>query len=133
MAMRNGVVADTLRNAGISYPVIFGLQLPQISQIAREIGKNRQLAEALWQDVNVRESRLLAPALMNVEEVTFADAMKMIDELKTREEADILIFRLLRFHPEIIQIHSAVREIASGRVSSDLSHYTLTAIERFLD
>ena len=37
MTYRNGIVADTLRKAGLPFGVIFGLQLPQLSGIARDI------------------------------------------------------------------------------------------------
>ena len=67
MAYRNGIVADTLRSAGMNcYSVIFGLNLPQLSAIARQITETHDrdafvsLADALWADKAVRESRLLA-------------------------------------------------------------------------
>ncbi len=54
MVFRNGIVADTLRNAGMPYHVIFGLQLPQLSQIARTVSPDSTLARELWEDKNVR-------------------------------------------------------------------------------
>ena len=35
-AMRNGIIADTLRKAGLDYRMIFGLNLPQVVEIAGE-------------------------------------------------------------------------------------------------
>ena len=66
MAFRNGIVSDTLRKAGMPYNIIFGLQLPQIAEIARSNEKNLELADALWQDSGVRESRLLACYLYQI-------------------------------------------------------------------
>lgn len=37
-AMRNGAVADSLRRQGADYRIIFGLNLPQLVDIAREFG-----------------------------------------------------------------------------------------------
>ena len=34
---RNGIVADTLRKAGMPHKVIFGLQIPQIAAIAKDL------------------------------------------------------------------------------------------------
>ena len=34
MAMRNGIVADALRKGGMPHKVIFGLNVPQLSEIA---------------------------------------------------------------------------------------------------
>ena len=37
-ALRNGVIADTLRRAGSPFKIIFGLNLPQLAEIAAELG-----------------------------------------------------------------------------------------------
>ena len=99
MVFRNGIVADTLRNAGMPYHIIFGLQLPQLSQIARTITPSMALAQELWEDKNVRESRLLACYLFPKEEVSQELALELAHSVQTPEEADILCFRLLRYLP----------------------------------
>lgn len=101
MTYRNGIVADTLRQAGMAYPIIFGLQLPQLSEIARSLKAERgeeecvRLADELWADRNVRESRLLACWLFPLG-ITEEKALQLAESVQTREEADILAFRLLR-------------------------------------
>ncbi len=62
-AMRNGIIADTLRKAGLEYKIIFGLNLPQITEIAAEQPHEADLAEELWADRRTRESLMLAPML----------------------------------------------------------------------
>ena len=52
--MRNGIVADTLRKAGSPYRIIFGLNQPQISEIARVTGCNHEMAETLLADNHTR-------------------------------------------------------------------------------
>ena len=96
MAFRNGIVSDTLRKAGMPYNIIFGLQLPQIAEIARNNEKNLELADALWQDSGVRESRLLACYLYPLLEIDEKKAYELASSVQTIEEADILSFRLLR-------------------------------------
>lgn len=97
---RNGMIADTLRKAGMDYKIIFGLNVPQLSDISRRINEDREkLAEELWNDSEVRESRLLACWLFNPENVSEERAMEMMHSVKTREEADILAFKLLRYLP----------------------------------
>ena len=65
-AMRNGMLGDTLRKAGMPYAVIFGLNIPQLGEIARraqeDTAERDALARELWADTKVRESRLLADA-----------------------------------------------------------------------
>lgn len=96
LAFRNGVISDTLRKAGMPYKIIFGLQLPQIAQIARAHEQNMKLAESLWQDENMRESRLTACYLFPPEEVDKEKALELAESVRTMEEADILTFRLLK-------------------------------------
>ncbi len=98
-AMRNGVVADTLRHAGSPYKVIFGLNLPQIVDIARDMAPDRALAEDLWANKTTRESQLAAPMIMPRESFSIDDARRWCASIVDRESADILCHRLLRHLP----------------------------------
>lgn len=122
MVFRNGIVADTLRQAGMPYNIIFGLQLPQLSQIARSLTPSLQLAEELWADRKVRESRLLACYLFPKEEVTEELALRLAADTQTTEEADILCFRLLRYLP-----------FAESLVEKIGNNYCAIALRRNLD
>lgn len=95
-AFRNGVVADVLRKAGDSHRVIFGLNLPQLAEVAATVGKDRAVADALWADADCRESRLLAPMVCPPESVDGVRIMELVDSACTVEEIDILCHRLLR-------------------------------------
>lgn len=99
MAYRNGIISDTLRKAGMPYNIIFGLQLPQLSAIAREIEPSMELAMELWSDKGVRESRLLACWVFPAESMSEEICIQLASSLQTKEEADILCFRLLRKLP----------------------------------
>lgn len=109
-AMRNGIVADTLRKAGLPHKMIFGLQLPQLSEIAREAGPSRPLARELWMDADVRESRLLAPYIFPPEELSLDEAAEMAASLRSREEADILAWRLLARSPFALRLAEDIEE-----------------------
>ena len=98
-AYRNGIVADALRKAGMPYKMIFGLQIPQIATIARQQEPSMALADSLWNDSDVRESRLLATYLFPPDEITEEKAMTLISEVRTPEESDMLSFRLLKRLP----------------------------------
>ena len=96
-AMRNGIVADTIRRGGLQYKMIFGLNLPQIADIAANLPHTRELAEELWADVRTRESRLLSPMLYPREELTRERAAGLLSEAQTTEVADILCLRHMPF------------------------------------
>lgn len=98
-AYRNGVVADALRRSGMPYRMIFGVDVPTLASIARQIGYDEDLADALWKETDVRESRLLATYLFNPENIEMNKAVSLASEIITREEADMLAFRLLKRLP----------------------------------
>lgn len=102
---RNGVVAETLRRYGIPHKVIFGLQLPQLAAISRELTfdtdeEREDMADRLWADREVRESRLLATYLYDAERTTIEKAIYLACDTRTQEEADMLAFRLLKRMPD---------------------------------
>lgn len=103
-AMRNGVIADALRKGGVTTPIIFGLNLPQIVEIAAMQDCRPELAEQLWADVRTRESRLLAPMVYPVELMSEEDAERWLVTAGNVETADIVCHRLLRRHPRAAQI-----------------------------
>lgn len=126
--MRNGVIADTLRKVGMPYKVIFGLQVPQIAEIARRNGQSMELAEELWADREVRESRILASYIFPPAEVTEDKALELMRDTRTREEADMLGFRLLKRLPFAPAVASALEADATPE-----SRYAAEAIRRHIE
>lgn len=96
---RNGALADTLKGAGHPCAVVFGLMIPQIADIARQQTPSLELAQRLWDDTGVRESRILATYLFPPQEVTREHALRLASEVRNAEEADMLAFRLLKRLP----------------------------------
>ena len=59
----NGVMAQSLREKGMCYHLIFGVELPRLKEVAAGYEGSLALAQALWND-DIRECRLLALLLM---------------------------------------------------------------------
>lgn len=135
MTYRNGIIADSLRKAGMPYRVIFGLQLPQIRQIATDLKAClseetlTELARTLWLDCNVRESRILAMAIFPPDRLKESDAKIMASEILTREEADMLSFLLIRHTPHLSALISYLESV---KPLSPTQEYTKEALYRFL-
>lgn len=130
-ALRNGLIADTLRKGGLEQKYIFGLQLPQLKDIANrrrpeDPQKSALLARKLWEDIQCREARLLACHLMPPELLGKEEMKDWAKGVNSREEADILAFRLLKHIAEAI---SLIDELASSE--KPLERYTAEAISRF--
>lgn len=98
-AMRNGVVADVLRKGGSPFSIIFGVNLPQLTDMARELGTDNELAARLWANTTTRESMLLAPMLVDADNFSEADAAAWIESVPCNEVADVLCLKLLRRLP----------------------------------
>lgn len=108
-AMRNGDLAQQMRERGASYRINFGLNLPQVSEIARDFlsggVENRRFepgfdmagfARRLRDNVSTRESMLIAPMLFPVEELTMDEAVGWVRNVASPEVADVLCLKLLR-------------------------------------
>lgn len=95
-SMRNGIIADTLRKNGSPYKIIFGLNLPQLRDIAVSTPHDSGLAEALRRNVTTRESQLLFPMLLDPAGITLSEAVELACESTSAEAADILCHSLLR-------------------------------------
>ncbi|MDE7457404.1 MAG: DNA alkylation repair protein [Muribaculaceae bacterium] len=95
-AMRNGVIADTLRRGGSPFRIIFGLNLPQISEIAAKWAPDTALAERLWANQTTRESMLLAPMIVDRQKFTIDDARCWVAVIPAHEVADVMCLKLLR-------------------------------------
>lgn len=119
-AMRNGIIADTLRQAGSPFRIIFGLNLPQIIDIASQTPHTADLAERLWANTTTRESRLLAPMLYPREEFDIDTARRWVSSVETPEVADILCHRLLRHCPFATELAKELSE----KTSTPIETYT---------
>lgn len=119
-ALRNGVVADALKKGGAPFRIIFGLNLPQLLQIAASAPKTVELAELLWSNNSTRESMLLAPMIMLKDKFSVSDASRWISQVPSVEVADILCHRLLRHLP-----------FANSLASGFLNNAESTSLERY--
>lgn len=98
-ALRNGVISDVLRKAGSPFQVVFGLNYPQLKEVAAFVGENEALADALWGNSTTRESMLLAPMVHPADTMTREKAEVWLSGSRTEEVADILCKSLLRRLP----------------------------------
>lgn len=125
-AMRNGALAQQMAEyGGKKYRINFGLNLPQLTAIARDflpggrqyedivaegragsatIGDGEfslaDFARKLRDNRSTRESMLIAPMLFPVNSLKLAEAMDWVRNAPTPEVVDILCMKLLRNHAE---------------------------------
>ncbi len=122
---RNGVVADALRTV-MPYRLIYGLQIPQLSEIARSLPLDIDLALYLWRKRHIREARILATYLFPPREVSLELGLDLARDTLTREESDMLAFRLFKRMPEASALLSLMEE------DPHVDEYTVAALRNHL-
>jgi len=96
--MMDGMVAASMRNKGLEYKLNWGATLPRLKAKADEIGKNYDLAIALWKE-NVRECKILATMLMPVDEMLPEVADIWMEQTDSQEIAEQASFNLYQYLP----------------------------------
>ena len=96
--MMDGMVATSMRQKGLQYKLNWGATLPRLKAKADEIGKNYDLAIALWKE-NVRECRILATMLMPPDEVLPEVIDIWMEQIDCQEIAEQASFNLYQYLP----------------------------------
>ena len=96
--MMDGAVAQSMRNKGVDYKLNWGATLPRLREKADEIGKNYDLAIALWKE-NVRECKILATMVMPADVVLPEVIDIWMEQIPTQEIAEQAAFNLFQYLP----------------------------------
>lgn len=94
----NGPVSASMREKGLAYKVIFGVELPRLLELSREWPHSYELAAALWKE-NIRECRLLAGMLMPRERMDAELATLWVEQMHYVEEAECTVMYLFSHEP----------------------------------
>ena len=91
--------AQNMKKFGIRYVKSYGLRLPQIRKIAKNCGKNHELAQKLWNH-GYHETYLLATLVEEPEKVTSTQLNDWVCTFYSWDLVDQACINLLRFIPE---------------------------------
>ena len=107
---QNVVTSTLLRQHGYQYRVAFGCSLPDVKELCQRIREwladpesplsgldVTEVAEALWADTAVRESRLAAPMLYPRGTMTLDVAQRWAQTIPTPEVADVVCMYAFQF------------------------------------
>ena len=93
--------AENMKKFGITYVKSYGLRLPQIRKVAKECGKDHELALKLWNH-GYHETYLLATLVEEPEKVTSKQLDEWVHTFYSWDLVDQACINLLRFIPEAI-------------------------------
>lgn len=94
----NGVLSQSLREKGLKYRLIFGVELPRLREIASGYEPNHELAQALWKE-DIRECKILAAYLQPVGTFYPEIADIWMEQIHNTELADYVCMILFRRLP----------------------------------
>lgn len=94
--LMNGVASQSMRQKGSTYHVNWGIQLPQLKEMAAQYEQDSQLAVLLWKD-DVRESKIMATLLMPHGEM-LPDMMELwMQQTPNMEMAEMAVINLFQY------------------------------------
>ena len=96
--MMDGAVAQSMRDKGLNYHLNWGATLPRLREKADEIGKNYDLAIALWKE-NVRECKILATMIMPADQMLPEVVDIWMEQIPSQEIAEQVAFNLWQYLP----------------------------------
>jgi hypothetical protein len=97
----NGVAAKSMRDKGVDYKINWGISIPQLKEMAKEYGKDYDLAIELWKE-NIRECKILAILIMPSEKMIpeIVDLwMEQTNSLEIAELASFILYQNLDYAP----------------------------------
>ena len=141
--LMNGEANRSMREKGVNYHLNWGVSLVDLRQMAKEYGKDYELAIELWKE-NIRECKILATMIMPAERMLpeIVDIwVEQTQEIEIAEQAAFNLYQHLDYAPEIafrwISSNDAIRQISGYHILSRLFMRGLEPNERgineFLD
>lgn len=100
--MMDGSIAQSMREKGVDYHLNWGATILRLHEKAGEIGKNYDLAIALWKE-NIRECKILATMVMPPDEILpeVVDIwMEQTDRIEIAEQAALNLYQYLPYAPK---------------------------------
>lgn len=94
----NGVVSTSMRNKGVNYKMIFGVDIPRINRISQKYQSGKILAETLWNE-DVREMKIMATLLYPDDQFSKETALEWISEINDQELREQVCKNLLQKVP----------------------------------
>lgn len=91
--------AENMKKFGIQYVKSYGLRLPQIRKVAKECGRNHELAQKLWNH-GYHETYLLATLVEEPDSVSSTQLENWVNTFYSWDLVDQACINLLRFIPE---------------------------------
>ena len=92
----NGVTSQSIREKCTNYKLNWGISNLELKEMAKDYGKNQQLALQLWNE-DIRECKILATLIMPSKEMTLDIADDWVTQIETQDLAEFAAFNLFQY------------------------------------
>lgn len=92
----NGVVSASMRQKGVQGYLNWGIQFPELKQMAAKYQKDYDLALALWKE-NVRECKILSTLLMPTRVMSSDMVSLWMEQIETQEIAEYATYNVFQY------------------------------------
>ncbi|MCI1246512.1 MAG: DNA alkylation repair protein [Prevotella sp.] len=120
----NGPAAASMREKGLDYKVNWGVNFVELKNMAREYGKDEELAIELWKE-DIRECKILATLIMPPEKMLPDLAEVWMEQIRGQEMAEMIAFNLLQYAKDAPML--AYQYIASAKETYQITGFSLLA------
>lgn len=94
--MMNGPASQSMREKGVDYRLNWGVPFMELRRMAKELGKDYDLAIALWKE-EIRECKILATLVMPADQMPMEVAEIWMEQTHTQEMAEMQAFNLYQY------------------------------------
>ena len=118
----DGMASRSMREKGLDYKINWGVNLPDLKEMAGAYGKDYDLAIALWKE-DIRECKILATLIMPPEQMLPEVVDIWMEQTNSQEMAELCAFNLyqhLDFAPE-----KAFKWISSNKEIEQICGYQI--------
>jgi len=129
-AFQNGEVSESLIRMGISYPLVFGLTINQIKDIALPYKLNNELAWFLWQK-EIRETKLLSLMIFDPANLTKDETVQLVKGFTNAELVEQAVIHVLTKQTE--PLSNAVKFCQNESEFVKMTGYNLLARLSIID
>jgi len=120
----NGIASDSMIESGLIYKKNYGVSIPRLKEIAKQITPNHDLAQRLW-FMQIRETMILATLLEPIEEMTIDQAKLWIKDLNQIEKVEQSCMNLFSKLPFAVEL--AIDSIKSENLWEQITGFVLAA------
>lgn len=92
----DGMISQSMRNKGLEYKINWGIPFYELKTMAKEYGKDYELAIELWKE-DIRECKILATLIMPAERMDTDLIDVWMEGTISQEMAEMLAFNLYQY------------------------------------